>query len=99
MGNPGKRDLGKDLNQEKVGPGHWKIEGYDVYPWSCWEGTHTSRGVNIHGATVQDCPVGSEIAEGVVYLGDSTVQVGTLSEARGWIREQLAKDNDQPKEQ
>ena len=42
-----KRDLGRDLNQAKLGPDHWRIEGYDVYPFAHWEGTHTSRGANI----------------------------------------------------
>jgi hypothetical protein len=44
-----KRDLGKDLDQVKVDDvvEHWKIEGYDVYPFASWEGTHTSRGANI----------------------------------------------------
>jgi hypothetical protein len=53
MGNA-KRDLGKGLGQQKITPGHWVIEGYDVYPWSCWEGTHTSRGAEIrkNGETV-----------------------------------------------
>jgi hypothetical protein len=88
-----KRDLGKGLDQAKVEDvvEHWKIEGYDVYPWSSWEGTHTSRGVNITGVSVQDCPVGTEIAEGVVWLGDGTVQVRNLSAARGWIRKQVGK--------
>jgi hypothetical protein len=45
----GHRDLGKDLNQVKVDDvvEHWKIEGYDVYPFASWEGTHTSCGANI----------------------------------------------------
>lgn len=42
-----KRDLGKGLDQAKVAGNHWRIEGYDVYPFACWEGTHTSRGANI----------------------------------------------------
>jgi hypothetical protein len=44
-----KRDLGNDLNQVKVPDAveHWVIEGYDVYPYAHWEGTHTSRGANI----------------------------------------------------
>jgi hypothetical protein len=89
-----KRDLGKGLDQRKVEDvvEHWKIEGYDVYPWSCWEGTHTSRGVNITGVPVPaDCQVGTEIAEGVLYVGDGTVQVRNLSAARAWIREQVGK--------
>jgi hypothetical protein len=44
----GARDLGKGLNQEKIASDHWRIEGYDVYVWACWEGTHTSRGANIY---------------------------------------------------
>lgn len=46
----GKRDLGKGLNQVKVDDvvEHWRIEGYDVYPFANWEGTHTSRGANIY---------------------------------------------------
>jgi len=49
MSSTAKRDLGKDLDQVKVDDvvEHWKIEGYDVYPFACWEGTHTSRGANI----------------------------------------------------
>ena len=91
--NDTKRDLGKGLDQFKVDDvvEHWKIEGYDVYPWASWEGTHTSRGVNIHGTPIQDCPVGTEIAEGVLYLGDGTVQVRNLSAARAWIRKQVGK--------
>ena len=44
-----KRDLGRDLDQAKVDDvvEHWKIEGYDVYPFAHWEGTRTSRGANI----------------------------------------------------
>jgi hypothetical protein len=68
-----KRDLGSDLSQGKVGPDHWVIEGYDVYPFAHWEGTHTSRGANI------ECD------------GEHVTQVGSLSEARGWIREQISK--------
>jgi len=73
-----KRDLGKGLTQQKIaeqGPEHWVIEGYDVYPWSCWEGTHTSRGAHIekNGEPVEVSPVGS------------------ISEARQWIREQIGR--------
>lgn len=69
-----RRDLGKDLDQIKVEDvvEHWKIEGYDVYPYASWEGTHTSRGANI----VRD--------------GQHIIRVGSLSEARQWIREQIA---------
>lgn len=42
-----KRDLGRDLNQVKVTDTHWRIEGYDIYIFAHWEGTHTSRGANI----------------------------------------------------
>jgi hypothetical protein len=42
-----KRDLGRGVNQAKVADNHWRIEGYDVYTFAHWEGTHTSRGVNI----------------------------------------------------
>jgi len=51
-----KQDRGKGLDQRKIAPGHWRIEGYDVYPWSCWEGTHTSTGAPVKkdGATVFD---------------------------------------------
>lgn len=71
-----KRDLGKGLDQVKVATvpvDHWVIEGYDVYPFACWEGTHTSRGANIE----RD--------------GTHVIQVGSLSEARGWIRKQVGK--------
>jgi hypothetical protein len=49
MSSNARRDLGKDLDQVKVDDvvEHWKIEGYDVYPFASWEGTHTSRGANI----------------------------------------------------
>jgi hypothetical protein len=49
MSSNAKRDLGKGLDQVKVDDvvAHWKIEGYDVYPFASWEGTHTSRGANI----------------------------------------------------
>jgi hypothetical protein len=49
MSGTAKRDLGKGLDQVKVDDvvEHWKIEGYDVYPFASWEGTHTSRGANI----------------------------------------------------
>ena len=72
-----KRDLGKGLDQVKVEDvvEHWKIEGYDVYPFANWEGTHTSRGANIE----RD--------------GQHIIQVGNLSEARGWIREQTGKQS------
>ena len=45
--NTAKRDLGKGLDQTKIADNHWSIEGYDVYPFANWEGTHTSRGANI----------------------------------------------------
>jgi hypothetical protein len=48
--NGTERDGGKGLNQHQVEDPmrvHWVIEGYDVYPWSCWEGTHSSRGAHI----------------------------------------------------
>jgi|HubBroStandDraft_3_1064219.scaffolds.fasta_scaffold326134_1 hypothetical protein len=41
------RDGGKGLTQAKAADGHWIIEGYDVYPYAHWEGTHTSRGAHI----------------------------------------------------
>jgi hypothetical protein len=49
-----KSDLGKGLDQVKVSGDHWKIEGYDVYTFANWEGTHTSRGAVIEkdGQTV-----------------------------------------------
>jgi hypothetical protein len=49
MATSPKRDTGKGLDQVKVDDvvEHWKIEGYDVYPYASWEGTHTSRGANI----------------------------------------------------
>jgi hypothetical protein len=69
----GVRDLGKGLDQSKVEDvvEHWKIEGYDVYPFASWEGTHTSRGANIE----RD--------------GTHIIQVGSLSLARQWIRQQI----------
>jgi hypothetical protein len=73
MSSKATRDLGKGLDQVKVSGDHWKIEGYDVYPFANWEGTHTSRGANIE----RD--------------GTHIIQVGSLSEARGWIREQTGK--------
>ncbi len=42
-----KRDLGRGLSQAKVADDHWRIEGYDVYTFAHWEGTHTSRGADI----------------------------------------------------
>jgi hypothetical protein len=69
------RDLGKGLDQVKVSSDHWKIEGYDVYPFANWEGTHTSRGAHIE------------------RNGDHIIQVGSLSEARGWIRQQTGKQS------
>ncbi len=74
-GERAKRDLGKGLDQVKVDDAveHWKIEGYDVYPFAHWEGTHTSRGA------------------GIERDGQFVTQVGSLSEARGWIREQAGK--------
>lgn len=68
-----KRDLGKGLDQTKVADNHWRIEGYDVYPFANWEGTHTSRGADIE----RD--------------GQFITRVGGISEARGWIREQVAR--------
>jgi hypothetical protein len=71
-----KRDLGKGLDQHKVEDvvEHWKIEGYDVYPFANWEGTHTSRGANIE------------------LDGTHIIQVGSLSAARQWIREQIGQE-------
>jgi hypothetical protein len=77
----GTRDLGKGLEQEKVADdskfqgwdSHWKIEGYDVYTFAHWEGTHTSRGAVIK----KD--------------GQPVERVGSLSEARQWIRQQIVR--------
>jgi hypothetical protein len=69
-----KRDTGKGLDQAKVADGHWRIEGYDVYPFAHFEGTHTSRGADIE----RD--------------GSPVTRVGGISEARGWIREQVGKE-------
>jgi hypothetical protein len=76
----GTRDLGKGLNQVKVDDdskfqgwdAHWKIEGYDVYVGSAWEGTHTSRWAVIK------------------KNGQPIERVGNISEARQWIRHQVA---------
>ena len=57
-----KRDSGKGLDQVKIPTdgfagynSHWRIEGYDVYLTSAWEGTHTSRTAEIKkdGVTVE----------------------------------------------
>lgn len=60
MSETAKRDSGKGLDQVRLGStpqgyGHWRIEGYDVYLSSAWEGTHTSRSADIEkdGESVQ----------------------------------------------
>lgn len=61
MSETAERDTGKGLDQVKVptsqwaGYTHWRIEGYDVYVSSAWEGTHTSRTARIDkdGETVE----------------------------------------------